>query len=90
MKKEIPIGSTICTSGSGEPSPIESSAPSSSETKKPRYLKTASRPRSKATAAISARLRVAADGLRAITCAATVFTTLEPISSRTQRQSTQP
>ena len=90
MKKEIPIGSTICTSGSGEPSPIESSALSISETKKPRYLKTASRERSNVTAAISARLRVAGEGLRAITCAATVFTTLEPISRSTQRQSTQP
>jgi hypothetical protein len=90
VKNEIPIGSTICTSGSGEPRPIESSALSSSETKKPRYLKTASRPRSNATATISARLRVACDGLRAITCAATVLTTLDAISSSTQRQSTQP
>jgi hypothetical protein len=33
---------------------------------------------------------VACDGLRAITCPATVLTTLEAISSSTQRQSTQP
>ena len=90
VKNEIPIGSTTWTSGSVEPSPIESSALSVSETKKLRYLKTASRPRSNATAAISARLRTTFDGLRAITRAATVFTTLEAISSSTQRQSIQP
>jgi len=53
-------------------------------------LNTASRPTSNATAAISARLRAASDGLRAITCAATVLTTLEAISSSTQRQSIHP
>ena len=90
VKNEIPIGSTIWTSGIDEPRPIESSALSVSETKKLRYLKTASRPRSNATAAISARLRVTADGVRAITCAATVLTTLDAISSSTQRQSIQP
>ena len=86
----MPIGSTICSSGSGEPRPIESSESSTSETKKPRYLKTHSRPRSKTTAAISARLRVACDGERAITWEATVFTSVEPTSSSTQRQSIQP
>ena len=33
---------------------------------------------------------MAADGLRAITCEANVFTTLEATRSSTQRQSTQP
>ena len=41
-------------------------------------------------AAVSARLRVTCDGARAITCDATVFTSVEPISSRTQRQSSHP
>ena len=41
-------------------------------------------------AAVSARLRAACDGVRAITWAANVLTTLDAISSRTQRQSTQP
>ena len=90
VKKEMPIGSTICTSGSGDPSPIPSSASSVCVTKKLRYLKTHRRPRSKTIAPISARLRVTADGLRAITCEANVFTTLDAISSSTQRQSTQP
>ena len=71
------------------PSPIPSSAESSSETKKPRYLKTHKIPRSNTTAAASAR-RVVCEGERAITCAAKVLTTLEPIRIRTQRQSTQP
>ena len=86
----MPIGSTICRSGSGEPRPIESSASSTSETKKPRYLKTHSNARSNVTAAISARLRVTCEGERAITCDANVFTSVEPTSSRTQRQSSQP
>ena len=90
MKNEIPIGSTICTSGSGDPSPTELSAPSTSETKKPRYLKTHNKPRSKQIAATKARLRVRGEVVVAITRAATVFTTLEAISRRTQRQSTQP
>ena len=41
-------------------------------------------------AATSARLRVTCEGAVAITRAANVLTTLEPIRSRTQRQSTQP
>ena len=86
----MPMGSTICTSGSGEPSPTELSAPSTSATKKPRYLKTHSNPRSKTMAAISARLRACCEGERKITWAATVFTTLDATSSSTQRQSTQP
>ncbi len=90
VKNEIPIGSTIWTSGSGEPSPSESRKPSTSETKKPRYLKVHNKPRSNTMARISARLRAICDGDRAITRAANVFTTLEAISNRTQRQSTQP
>ena len=86
----MPIGSTIWVSGSGEPSPMESSAPSSSETKNPRYLKTPSRVRSKTIATVSARFRAAGDGLLAITWPATVLTTLDAIRSSTQRQSTQP
>ena len=86
----MPIGRTICSSGSGEPRPIESSELSTWETKKLRYLNTHSSPRSNTIAAISARLRVACDGERAITCDATVFTSVEPTSSRTQRQSIQP
>jgi hypothetical protein len=90
VKKEIPIGSTTCTSGSGEPSPIESSASSNCETKKLRYLKTHSSPTSNTIAPASARFRVTCDGLRAITWEANVLTMLDAASSSTQRQSTQP
>ena len=86
----MPIGSTICMSGSVEPRPIESSESSISVTKKPRYLKVHSRARSNVTAAIRARLRVSCDGECAITCEANVFTSVEPTSSSTQRQSIQP
>ena len=41
-------------------------------------------------ATVNARLRVARERERAITRPATVFTTLEAISSSTQRQSIQP
>ncbi len=76
--------------GSGEPRPTPSKASSTDSTKKPRYLKTASSPRSKTIAAISARLRAAGDSLPEITRAATVLTSVEAISSSTQRQSIQP
>ena len=90
VKNEMPIGRTICTIGSGEPSPTESSTAFVSSTKKPRYLKVQSSPRSNTIAATSARLRACFDGARAMTWAANVLTTLEAISSRTQRQSTHP
>src|SRR5215211_1916661 len=90
VKNEIPIGSTIWTSGSGEPRPTSSKASSNCETKKPKYLKTHRSPTSKHTAAISACLRVRGDGVREMTCAATVLTSVEETSNSTQRQSIQP
>ena len=86
----MPIGSTIWTIGSGEPSPNESRKAFDSSMKKPKYLKVPSSPRSNTIAATSARFFVTWDGAVEITRAAKVFTTLEAISSRTQRQSTQP
>ena len=90
VKNEIPIGSTTWSRGSGEPRPTPSSASFIESTKNSRYLKTASSPRSNTTAPTRAALRRFSDGERAITCAANVFTTLEPTSSSTQRGSTQP
>ena len=41
-------------------------------------------------AAVSARLRTSCEGAVAMTRAATVLTSVDDMSSRTQRQSTQP
>ena len=56
MKNEIPIGSTIDSTGR-PPIPMLLSASSVESTKKPRYLKTPSRVRFEATATVTQSLR---------------------------------
>ena len=69
VKNEIPIGRTICISGSGDPSPTPSSASSMEFAKNPRYLNDAEQAEVEGDRAAAARAcAIVSDGVRAITC----------------------
>ena len=86
----MPIGSTTWSSGSGAPRPITVERVVHRGHEERQVLEDPEQAEVEHDRGRQRPLADWSDGVRAITCAANVLTSVEPISSRTQRGSTQP